>query len=126
MSEAKKNILQQEVEKGQKEVIAMARVQAHASNDVNWNVVRLIVEGFTEKFPEDVIGCIEAIKQERKTLVDKKFGTTGGDSDMRQLMKLPNRLQIGLQTQYPTIFTDDKNLKKFLKMYHCFLIPEKL
>ena len=130
MNEAKQTpdqkVINTELTKLKDEVMAFQRVENQAEDEVNWNAVRLIVEGYTEKYPEEVVGCAEAVKMERNSLTDKKFGTTGADSDMRQVMKLPNRLQVGLQTKYPKIFTDQKNLRQFLKMYYIFQIPEKL
>lgn len=94
-------------------------------DEVNWKVVQLIVEKFTEKHPEEVIGAAEYVKMLRSQARDKKFGATGTDSNNRHLMEIPNRLDYGLTLKYPQIFKG-KNLKHFFKLYPIFFIPEKL
>lgn len=94
-------------------------------DEVNWKVVQLIVEKFTENHPEEVIGAVEYVKMLRKEAHDKKFATTGSESHGRHIMELPNRLDYGLTLKYPLIFKG-KNLKHFFKLYPIFFIPEKL
>jgi hypothetical protein len=94
-------------------------------DEVNWRVVQLIVERFTEKYPEEVMGAAEYVKMLKNDAKDKKFGTTDGDASTRHLMELPNRLEYGLSLKYPQIFKG-KNLKTFFKLYPIFFIPEKL
>lgn len=96
---------------------------------VNWNVVKLIVEGYTERFPEEVMGCAEFVKQKKAekglmndyALMDNK----GSGSDRRYMYELPPRLFTALTLKYPSILTG-KNLIKFLKTYTLFCIPDKL
>lgn len=98
------------------------------SDQVNWNVVRLIIEKYTERNYEEIIGCFEYVKQLKLAAKDKKYGqvTLGEDgSQMRHLMEIPDRLETALTMKYPLIFKD-KNLRMFFELYPVFFIPEKL
>lgn len=95
------------------------------TEDINWNVVQIIVEKFTERYPEEVIGAAEYVKQLRAASKDRKFNELSEDSGRRHVMELPHRLDYALTLKYPQIFTG-KNLHKFFKLYPIFFIPEKL
>lgn len=95
---------------------------------VNWAVVRLLVEKYTERHPEEVVGCMEYVKTLKAAAKDRKFGQVqdgDGGSQMRHLMEIPDRLETALTMKYPLIFKG-KNLKKFHGLYPVFFIPEKI
>lgn len=95
------------------------------SEEVNWSVVQIIVEKYTERHPEEVIGAAEYVKKLRFAAKDKKYGELSADSGRRHVMELPDRLDYALTLKYPKVFSG-ANLKKFFKLYPIFFIPEKI
>lgn len=99
---------------------------------VKWSVVELIVEGYTARFPEEVMGCAEYVKQKKAekgalndyALMEGKMGD-GANSDRRYMYELPSRLKTALEIKYPSVLKGT-NLTKFLKKYSIFCIPDKL
>lgn len=95
-------------------------------DEVNWEVVKGVVEGFTERYPHEVAGCVEYVKKLRTQTKDAYGLVTEKDgSNRRHVYEIPSRLHKALSTKYPKVF-DDKNLRHFLKLYPIFQIPEKL
>jgi len=95
------------------------------SEDVNWNVVRLIVEKYTERHPEEVVGCVDLVKRMRIAAKDAKFADTGSEANRRHVMELPSALSAAIEWKYPKALSG-KNLRIFKGMYPVFFIPEKL
>jgi len=94
--------------------------------EVNWDLVRQIVEGYAERHPEEFMGCTEYVKTLRRAAKDTKYGTMeGSGSEMRHIYELPDRLARGLTIKYPSVLSG-RNLRYFLKLYPIFQIPEKL
>lgn len=89
---------------------------------VNWNVVKLVMDGYTEKHPEEIVGCMEYVKQLKATK-ENAFASSG--DNMRHLYELPSRLQKGLALKYPELFQGD-NLKQFLELYPAFQVADKV
>jgi len=94
------------------------------SEEVNWRQVKLLVEMYTERHPEEVAGCIEVVKK-KKALLNNKFGLTSADNEMRHLYELPPNLYAALTYKWPKVLTE-KNLIHFLKTYPIFCVAEKL
>jgi len=91
---------------------------------INWETVKAIVEGYSERHPEEIVGCIAYVKELKKGL-SNKFAETSKDTQSRHMAEIPGRLRQGLVMKYPEIFKD-KNLHKFLKLYPIFQVPEVL
>lgn len=94
-------------------------------DNINWNVVALIVEKYTERHVDEVRGCVEFVKDKR-THLDNKFGETSKDTQMRHMYELPPSLHFALTLKYPKIFKEKQHLDYFLKSYPMFRVPEKL
>ena len=94
--------------------------------EVRWPLVQMIVEGYAERHPEDIALCASYVKRLRAEKVDQKFAEISEGSQMRHLYELPDRLSMALSTIFPSLFTQEKNVFQFLKMYPLFQIPEKL
>lgn len=99
------------------------RVQSE--QEVNWNVVKIIVDKYTDRHLEEVLGCEEVVKTKRKNL-NNKFAETSADTEMRHMYELPPSLHFALTMKYPLIFKSQKTLYHFLRMFPSFCIPEKL
>lgn len=93
-------------------------------DEVNWNVVQIIIEKYTERHAEEVMGCAEYVKQRREALANE-FAETSDKTQMRHMYELPPSLAHGLSHKYPLIFKGE-NLTKFLKMYPIFQVAQKL
>jgi hypothetical protein len=94
--------------------------------EVRWPLVQMIVEGYAERHPEDVALCAAYVKKLRAQKADQRFAEISDSSQMRHLYELPEKLSMALNTVFPRLFTDEKNVHQFLKMYAIFRIPEKL
>ena len=102
-----------------------ARFEAIKPEDeVNWNIVKAIVEGYTRRHPEEVAGCVSYVKNLRQQNLNE-FACSGTDSNMRHTMELPTALNMALTLKFPLIF-NGKNQRHFLKLYPIFQVPEKL
>lgn len=94
--------------------------------EVNWEIVKGVVDGFTERYPYEIAGCIEYVKKLRTQTKDSYGVVTDKDgSNRRHMYEIPERLHRALSIKYPKVF-DGKNLRHFLKLYPIFQIPEKL
>lgn len=107
----------------------LERVEAYADHiepcqDVNWNVVRIIVEKYRERHFDEFEGCLEYVKQQRAGL-QNKFAVGKSESSMRKVFSLPPNLEFALSKKYPLVFRGE-NLWKFLKMFPFFQIPDSL
>lgn len=88
---------------------------------VNWNVVKLVMDEYTARYPEEIVGCMEYVKQLKATK-ENEFASSG--EGMRHLYELPARLQKALQAKYPDLFKE-ANLRTFLEIYPAFQVAEK-
>lgn len=93
--------------------------------EVNWHVVQLIMEGYAERYPEELVGCIELVKKMRAEKTNSYALSDKGGSEMRHVYEIPSSLGNALKIKYPKIF-DGKNLRQFLKLYPIFQIAEKI
>lgn len=86
----------------------------------------MIVDGYAERNPEEIAGCIEYVKKLRKeSLNDYALVSDAGGSDRRHMYEIPSKLHQALSMKFPKIFDGD-NVIKFLKLYPIFQIPKKL
>lgn len=92
--------------------------------EVNWKVVQDIVEGYAERFPEELTGCVAYVKQLRSAS-NGSYALMSKDTEMRHLYEIPERLTRGLTMKYPKVLSG-KNLRQFLKLYPIFQVAEKL
>jgi len=93
-------------------------------DEVNWNVVRLIVEGYTARHAEEVHGCIlhvQSLREQAKT----RFGEWGTEGRTRHVYELPTALEMGISIKYPKALKGD-NLRIFLGMFPDFQVAECL
>lgn len=92
--------------------------------EVNWNVVRLLVQKYTERHPEEVNGCkihVQELRQELKT----RFGEWQTEGRTRHIFELPSRLESAISMKYPKALKDE-NLRRFLSMFPDFQVAEQL
>jgi iron-sulfur cluster repair protein YtfE (RIC family) len=92
---------------------------------INWNVIKLMVDKYTERHPEEVVGAIEYVKKLKSVASDRTFGVQSKETGMRHIMEMPSALMAAMEFKYPTVFKDG-NMLKFARMFPCFIIPEKL
>ncbi len=93
-------------------------------DEVNWNVVRLIVEGYTARHGEEVRGCalhVQRLREEARTA----YGEWGTESRARHVYELPTALEMGISIKYPKALKGE-NLRTFLGMFPEFQVAEKL
>lgn len=93
-------------------------------DEVNWNVVTLIVQGYSSRHQEEVAGCIIHVQKLRDEL-KTQFGEWGVESRTRHIFELPTGLNMALTTKYPKVLKDE-NLKHFLGLFPQFQVAEKL
>lgn len=94
-------------------------------DEVNWKIVKDIVEEYANRHPEEFMGCVEYVKSLRKEKINKFAVAKDGEAEMRHIYELPSRLARALSLKYPLVLSG-KNLKQFLKFYPIFQIPEYL
>lgn len=94
-------------------------------DDVNWNVVRMIVQGYSERHPEEVAGCYMYVADIRSKLKNEEFASLDSDAHARHIYELPPALKDALSMKYPEVLKGD-NLKHFLELFPKFQIPEKV
>lgn len=92
--------------------------------EVNWNVVKLIVDGYRGRHEEEVAGCVFHVKQLRDDL-KTKFGELGVESGARHIYELPTSLEMALTMKYPKVLKEE-NLKRFLSLFPQFQVAETL
>lgn len=88
---------------------------------VNWNAVKLIMESYAEKYPDETLGCMEYVRQLKESK-DNQYASAGSQ---RHVYELPSRLHKALSIKFPKLF-DGENLIEFLKLYPGFQVADKL
>ena len=79
--------------------------------------------------PDSIAMSVLSARQEQFELgLTKQVSKTGvvknSDSGRRMAISLPENLYIVLRKRYPTLFSDQKNLKWFKKTFPMFLVAE--
>ena len=93
---------------------------------VNWNVVGIVIDKYAERYPEEMIGCVDYVLQMRKKHGPMdSFGIVEKDTQRRHMYEMPPRLMGALTVKYPLLLTG-RNLNKFLKKYPVFRVTEKI
>ena len=93
-------------------------------DEVNWKVVKLIVEKYTDRHPEEVAGCIIHVKGLRQELKNR-FGSWETEGRERHIFELPVNLEMALSIKYPKLLKEE-NLKQFLGIFPQFQVAENL
>lgn len=92
--------------------------------EIDWATVDIIVEGYRDRHEFEFLGCLELVKKQRASLINK-FGEISKDSAMRHLYEMPPRLIKALEMVYPDVLKE-KNLITFLKRHPYFRVAEVL
>lgn len=90
--------------------------------EVRWGAIEMIMEAYAEKYPEELAGCFEYVRQLKEGT--DAFGSTGKGSQ-RHAYEIPERLHKALSIQFPLLF-EGENLRKFLSMYPNFQVADKI
>lgn len=93
-------------------------------DEVNWNVVKLIVQKYADRHPEEMACCVIHVKQLRQEL-KTRFGEWGTEGRERHVFELPTNLEMALSMKYPKVLKAE-NLAKFLSLFPQFQVAEKL
>ena len=89
--------------------------------EVRWGAIEMIMDAYAEKYPEELAGCFEYVRQ-LKDGTNDAFATSGAQ---RHAYEVPARLHKALSVQFPRLF-EGENLRKFLSMYPNFQVADKI
>lgn len=92
--------------------------------EVNWNDIADLIERWSKRVPDDLALNMSWVEEAKKGLDDKEFGTNKSDTMRLGLLLHPTLINY-LEEFYPTLFSDNKNVKTFAEKFKKFAIPEK-
>jgi hypothetical protein len=82
------------------------------------------IKDYVRIYPQEVKEILEFNKAFRRTLYNQY--ASNEKKNIRLALMLPARLKILLDQAFPGFFDDKKNLRKFMKRFSGFCIPEKI
>ena len=113
-----------------KDVILADKVMLARKEGDKWKVIELLTEAWIQYFPQEQEALRIDIQEQKKDLVDEKFGQTSGGKDMerRLIMIFPLRLQAMIRTQYSPqeLKMDSAFYREFIKRFPKFQLSKKL
>ena len=90
-----------------------------------WEMIRLVILGYTKKYPDVWAAFIKQQNLKRKDLKDPVFGTSGDkNSSLRPVCEVPSDLDITLK-KIDKYYDKGDSLKEFLKRFPVFQLPDK-